>query len=284
MIYSSLFDFINVPLEAKDYIKGAWFFIVTYFIIFSFLNAFSTKFRSFTPFDKKIHIILQSVKFSNKIIINIITIGCFFLWDERLMLVENWNDYKNIFYNLSSLFAWSEVMALLINRGSMTVQCQLHHTGVVIAYIYVITSQQFGEGLFRACIMYGVFAAHACFHNMYTVIKNVVNLSQETDIWMNKVSHIGMLGSNVVNWSWQILYLMILTIKYANSGELVKYSPLLIFYVLVLVVFVKESWLMISHFGKQAGREVVNNIRRRSSIIADKFKASMINNKILEED
>ena len=96
---------------------------------FSFLNAFSTKFRSFTPFDKKIHIILQSVKFSNKIIINIITIGCFFLWDERLMLVENWNDYKNIFYNLSSLFAWSEVMALLINRGSMTVQCQLHHTG-----------------------------------------------------------------------------------------------------------------------------------------------------------
>jgi len=156
--------------------------------------------------------------------------------------------------------------------------------GVVIAYIYVITSQQFGEGLFRACIMYGVFAAHACFHNMYTVIKNVVNLSQETDIWMNKVSHIGMLGSNVVNWSWQILYLMILTIKYANSGELVKYSPLLIFYVLVLVVFVKESWLMISHFGKQAGREVVNNIRRRSSIIADKFKASMINNKILEED
>ena len=34
--------------------------------------------------------------------------------------------------------------------------------------------------------MYGVFAAHACFHNMYTVIKNVVNLSQVNSKLMHK--------------------------------------------------------------------------------------------------
>ena len=30
---------------------------------------------------------------------------------------------------------------------------------------------------------------------------------------MNKISHIGMLASNIVNWSWQMLYLGFLTIK-----------------------------------------------------------------------
>ena len=50
--------------------------------------------------------------------------------------------------------------------------------GVVAAYLYVISSQQPGEGLFRACIMYGVFAATACFHNLYTLVKNVVTLDK----------------------------------------------------------------------------------------------------------
>ena len=50
--------------------------------------------------------------------------------------------------------------------------------GVVAAYLYVISSPQPGEGLFRACIMYGVFAATACFHNLYTLVKNMVTLDK----------------------------------------------------------------------------------------------------------
>ena len=60
----------------------------------------------------------------------------------------------------------------------MTSPNQLTCPGVVAAYLYVISSPQPGEGLFRACIMYGVFAATACFHNLYTLVKNVVPLDK----------------------------------------------------------------------------------------------------------
>ena len=168
---------MNVPLGVYDYIFWIGFFISKYFALFFLFNSFSERYRNLTSFDKKIHIILQSVKFSNKIVINLVTLGCVLLWDERLLFVANWNHYKDIFYNLSSIFVWSDVVALTINRSSMTLQCQLHHLGVVIAYLYVITTTHLGDGLFRACIMYGVFAASAFFHNLYSVIKNLLLLS-----------------------------------------------------------------------------------------------------------
>lgn len=70
-----------------------------------------------------------------------------------------------------------------------------------------------GDGLFRACIMYGVFAAIACFHNLYTVIKNVTTLSQRADIALNTVSLYGMLLPNLTNWTWQTGYLCFLILK-----------------------------------------------------------------------
>ena len=154
----------------------------SHFALFQVFNLFSEKFRNRTKFSKKIHIVLQSVKFSNKIFVNIVTLGCLLLWDERLLLVENWNHFKDIFYNLSSLFVWSDVVALLLTRSSMTLLCQLHHLGVVAAYLHVITTTNLGDGLFRACIMYGVFAASAFFHNLYTVVKNLWTLSQVRDL------------------------------------------------------------------------------------------------------
>ena len=75
------------------------------------------------------HVVVQSGKFANKMAINLITGGCLLLWDTRLLQVERWAQCPHIFYNLSSLFVWSDVIALLVNRGAMTTQCQLHHAG-----------------------------------------------------------------------------------------------------------------------------------------------------------
>ena len=128
-LYTSLFDNINVRLEPRDYLLWSAFFFILYVVIFCVLSILSRKFRFLTPLDKKVHIVLQSVKFSNKLVINIVCGGALFLWDDRLMDVDNWKRYKDIFYNLSSIFAWSDIIALLINRKVMTVQCQLHHAG-----------------------------------------------------------------------------------------------------------------------------------------------------------
>lgn len=128
-LYTALFDNINVRLEPRDYLLWSAFFFILYFVIFCVLSILSRKFWFLTPFDKKVHIVLQSVKFSNKLVINIICGGALFLWDDRLMDVDNWSRYEDIFYNLSSIFAWSDIIALLINRKVMTLQCQLHHAG-----------------------------------------------------------------------------------------------------------------------------------------------------------
>ena len=181
ILYYKVFDFVNFPLDLTQYILWVGLFISTYFALFQVFYLFSEKFRNRTPFPKKIHVVLQSVKFSNKIVINVITLGCLLLWDERLLFVENWNNFKDIFYNLSSLFVWSDIVALVLTRSSMTLLCQLHHLGVVAAYLYVITTTTLGEGLFRACIMYGVFAASAFFHNLYTVVKNLWTLTKVSD-------------------------------------------------------------------------------------------------------
>lgn len=89
----------------------------------------------------------------------------------------------------------------------------INDAGAALAYVYVITSTELGDGLFRACIMYGVFAATACFHNLYTVIKNVTTVSQRADIAMNTVSLYGMLLPNLTNWTWQTGYLCFLISK-----------------------------------------------------------------------
>ena len=181
ILYYKVFDIVNTPLDLTQYISWVGIFITTYFALFQVFNLLSERFRKLTPFSKKIHVVLQSVKFSNKIVINVITLGCLLLWDERLLFVENWNNFKDIFYNLSSLFVWSDIVALVLTRSSMTLLCQLHHLGVVAAYLYVITTTTLGEGLFRACIMYGVFAASAFFHNLYTVVKNLWTLTKVSD-------------------------------------------------------------------------------------------------------
>ena len=138
-LYTSMFDNINVRLEPRDYLFWSAFFFVLYVVIFCFLSILSRKFRFLTPLDKKVHIVLQSVKFSNKLVINIVCGGALFLWDDRLMNVDNWSRYKDIFYNLSSIFAWSDIIALLINRKVMTAQCQLHHAG---NYLFVFSIQR----------------------------------------------------------------------------------------------------------------------------------------------
>ena len=91
--------------------------------------------------------------------------------------------------------------------------------GAALAYVYVISSPELGDGLFRACIMYGVFAAIACFHNLYTVIKNVTNLSQGADIYMNTLSLYGMLLPNLTNWTWQTGYLFFLVQKVSRLNQ-----------------------------------------------------------------
>ena len=94
----------------------------------SLLSLVSPRFRS-TGMNKRVHVVVQSGKFTNKLLINLVTGGSLLLWDPRLLQVERWAESPHIFYNLSSLFVWSDVIALLVNRGAMTTQCQLHHTG-----------------------------------------------------------------------------------------------------------------------------------------------------------
>ena len=65
---------------------------------------------------------------------------------------------------------------------------------------------------------------------------------------MNRISHVGMLASNIINWSWQVFYLLSLTLTYWQSGVLLHHLPAIAFYFTLLLTFVKESWLMISHF------------------------------------
>ena len=71
-----------------------------------------------------------------------------------------------------------------------------------------------------------------------------------------------MLASNLVNWSWQVFYLLSLAVTYWRSGVLLDQLPAIAFYLTLLVTFVKESGLMISHF------RFTENINLRSSLIA----------------
>ena len=57
-----------------------------------------------------------------------------------------------------------------------------------------------------------------------------------------------MLASNLVNWSWQVFYLLFLTLTYWQSGVLLHHLPAIAVYFTLFITFVKESWIMISHF------------------------------------
>ena len=207
-LYKSVFEIVNIPLQPVNYLQASCLFFCTYISIYLLLNLLSDQFRACSQ-DKQIYVVIQCVKFSNKIVICIITGGCALFLDYRLLNVQNWNLYRDVFYNLAFLFSWSDFVGLLLTRRSMTTLCQLHHLGVVVAYIYVYQSSHLGDGLFRACIMYGVFAATAFAHNLHSVIKNVVILSQEAERLFSRIDHLGMLLSNVVNWGFQIGYVFI---------------------------------------------------------------------------
>ena len=71
-----------------------------------------------------------------------------------------------------------------------------------------------------------------------------------------------MLASNLVNWSWQVFYLLSLAVTYWRTGVLLDQLPAIAFYLTLLVTFVKESGLMISHF------RFTENINLRSSLTA----------------
>ena len=50
----------------------------------SLLSLVSPRFRR-TGWDKRVHVVVQSGKFANKMVINLITGGCLLLWDTRLL-------------------------------------------------------------------------------------------------------------------------------------------------------------------------------------------------------
>ena len=57
-----------------------------------------------------------------------------------------------------------------------------------------------------------------------------------------------MLASNLVNWSWQVFYLLYLLLTYWQAGVVLHQLPAMAVYFTLLLTFVKESWIMISHF------------------------------------
>jgi hypothetical protein len=190
-------------LDTRDHLGlfliGSYMIFASYYMIYYFLERFSSSFRRIASQDKKFYIIGNLIKAG--ILISITPFACVHL--VKIIVFDEWE--SNILRNLGCIYAIPDFISMVVVRR-MRWSTWVHHACVVLFNYFSIMNNYQHENVCRCVVVYAAFSSFA-----YCV--NVLLASRFLGVSVNVARVLSFVALVVyalccaVNWAWQVYYL-----------------------------------------------------------------------------
>lgn len=241
------------------------FFVYTlsYISIHTLLNRYSNWYRlKFTRKDYFLSNLLKSV------MLMILTI--LFCVQRDVIYYRDWIHNKKLLINATAAYVITDAFSLMILPRKMKWSTMLHHICVVISYIRIYQFNFESDGIEVAIIFYGMFSSFAFTVNLYLSLRCVCPESKS----IRQIATISFYNYCIVcvlNWTWQLVYIVKLTLAGYDYLILIIYIAMFISWVNDDIVLLRFLFHKLKEKVKDASQTNNNSILQTDGQTDDSF-------------
>lgn len=190
-------------LDTRDHLGvfliGSYMIFASYYMIYYFLERFSSSFRRIASQDKKFYIIGNLIKAG--ILVSITPFAVVHL--SKIILLDVWEG--NILRNLGCIYAIPDFISMVIVRR-MRWSTWFHHLCVVIFNYFSILNNYNDENVCRCVVVYAAFSSFAYCVNVL-LASRFLGVSANVARLLSFAALVVYAFCCAVNWAWQVYYL-----------------------------------------------------------------------------
>lgn len=192
----------NHVLETHDHVGvflfGSYLVFSSYFMVYYFLEQFSTSFRRISQ-DKKFYTISNLLKAG--VLVSITPFAMHNLY--RIILYDEWE--TNTLRNLGCIYAIPDFVSLIVVRR-ISWATRVHHVCVCLFNLVSLQNDYANENVCRLVVVYAAFSSFAYCVNML-LASRFLAVSLSLSRMLSYVALVVYVACCTVNWVWQVHYL-----------------------------------------------------------------------------
>lgn len=193
----------NHVLDTRDHLGlfliGSYLIFASYYMVYYFLERFSSSFRRISSQDKKFYIIGNLLKAG--ILISITPFAFYHL--VKIVVFDTWE--SNILRNLGCIYAIPDFISMIIVKR-MRWSTWTHHLVVVIFNYFSIMNDYTQENICRCVVVYAAFSSFAYCVNVL-LASRFLGVSVRVARVLSFVALVVYVLCCAINWAWQVYYL-----------------------------------------------------------------------------
>lgn len=193
----------NHVLDTRDHLGlfliGSYLIFASYYMIYYFLERFSSSFRRISSHDKKFYIIGNLLKAGI-----FISITPFAFYNLILIVVfDEWEG--DILRNLGCIYAIPDFISMIIVKR-MRWSTWIHHVLVVVFNYFSVVNDYKQENICRCVVVYAAFSSFSYCVNVL-LASRFLGVSVAVAKVLSFISLVVYVFCCTVNWAWQVYYL-----------------------------------------------------------------------------
>lgn len=241
MAFSSISTYIldQHILSTKDqvavFVIGSYVVFSSYYVIYHFLDRFSTSFKAISD-DKKMYTISNLLKAG--ILMSITPFAVTELYG--IVVHDRWN--TNVLRNLGCIYAVPDFVSMLVVRR-MAWSTIFHHVCVQVFNFFSVMNDYSQSNVCRLIVVYAAFSTFAYCVNML-LGSRFLGVSAMASRCLSAAAFIVYTACCAVNWSWQAFYLRRMFAADPADWTLYVYVSLIGFIVYDDIVL--NKWLLLN--------------------------------------
>jgi len=190
-------------LDTRDHLGvfliGSYMIFSSYYMIYYFLERFSSSFRRIASQDKKFYIIGNLIKAG--ILVSITPFAVVHL--SKIILLDVWEG--DVLRNLGCIYAIPDFISMVVVRR-MRWSTWIHHLCVVIFNYFSILNNYNDENVCRCVVVYAAFSSFAYCVNVL-LASRFLGVSANVARLLSFAALVVYAFCCTVNWMWQVYYL-----------------------------------------------------------------------------
>lgn len=227
----------NHVLDTRDHIAlfavGTYIVFSSYYMIYYFLERYSTSFRKISQ-DKKFYTIGNLIKAG--VLISITPFAVLHL--TRMVLYNTWD--ANTLRNLGCIYAIPDFVSMIVVQR-MAWSTWVHHLCVVVFNYFSVMNDYEQENVCRLVVVYAAFSTFAYCVNLL-LASRFLGVTPRVARVLSFVALVVYVLCCAVNWTWQVYYLRRLLLNGHEHWTVYVYMMLICFVMWDDIVL--NKWLL----------------------------------------
>eukprot|EP00659_Diplonema_papillatum_P004127 gene4127-6420_t len=201
------------------FIIGSYVVFSSYFVIYYFLDKYSSSFRSVAT-DKRFYTISNLIKTGMLAAITPFSIQGLI----KIIVADNWETIK--IRNLGCLYAIPDFVSLLVVRR-MQWTTIFHHICVCLFNYANVNNDYANVNACRLIVVYAIFSVFAYSVNML-LASRFLGFARQVSRYLSGVALVIYVSCCAINWSWQVYYWIFLWNRTPWDWTLIAYASAIV--------------------------------------------------------